>query len=56
MKLHLIFIIYFVHHGVCMKTDTFEYQCESYEKDEQALQSSYGGLLCFYCKKNVKTL
>ena len=51
MKLHLIFIIFFVHHGICMKTDTFEYQCESYEKDEQALQSSYGGLLCSCYKK-----
>ena len=53
MKLHLLFIIYFVHHGACMNINSYEYQCESYEKDEQALQSSYGSFFCFLLPKTL---
>jgi len=41
MNLNLLFIIFFTHHVLCISTNTFEYECENYEKDEQALQSAY---------------
>ena len=57
MNLNLLFIIFFTHHVLCINTNTFEYECENYEKDEQALQSAYKSfliiLLLFHNHKNI---